>query len=77
MTYLYRLQPGQRFRLAQTPDLILGELVYCNDCRAVVKLDRPAKVCDFETADGNHVHFVRASGRLTSWSRFAPVYLER
>ena len=48
MPALQRLRPGTRFRLAEMPE-ITGVLVKANECRAVVRLDRPER--DVELTD--------------------------
>ena len=46
MPALQRLRPGTRFRLAEMPE-ITGVLVKANECRAVVRLDRPERDVEF------------------------------
>lgn len=55
---LLQLKPGRRFAAAEAPELC-GVLVRCNDCRAVVRLDRPPKFIVIRAADGREACFER------------------
>lgn len=48
---LMRLAVGRRFRCPEM-DNATGVLLKCNECRALVRWDRPPVVHDFETPDG-------------------------
>jgi hypothetical protein len=51
MPLLQWLKPGTRFRLAEMPE-ITGVLIKANECRAVVRLDRPERDVEFTDHEG-------------------------
>ena len=68
MPQLSRLSPGTRFRLVEM-DEITGTLVKANDCRAVVRLDRPEQEVEFtDPGTGELRAFKARSARTTSWA---------
>ena len=67
MPTLNRLRPGTRFRLAQMPE-ITGILLKANECRAVVRLDRPERDVEFIDQDGQPRRFVGRGTHVTSWA---------
>lgn len=67
MRFLSTLKPGTRFRLAEMPE-VTGLLVRANDCRAVVRLDRPQREVEFIAQDGEMRQFRSRGARLTSWA---------
>lgn len=70
---LATLAPGRRFRVDGMPELA-GELLAVSESRALVKLDRPPRVVDFQDGrTGEWVRFTRAGGHVTTWSPYTPV----
>src|SRR5580765_1382338 len=67
MPALQRLRPGTRFRLAEMPE-ITGVLVKANECRAVVRLDRPERDVEFTHQEGQPRHFKSRGTHVTSWA---------
>ena len=67
MRYLSTLQPGTRFRLAEMHE-VTGVLVKVNDCRAVVRLDRPEREVEFQDANGETRQFKSRGSQLLSWA---------
>ena len=67
MPALQWLPPGTRFRLVGMPE-VTGVLVKANECRAVVRLDKPERDVEFEDAEGNTRHFKTRGGQTTSWA---------
>lgn len=68
MPILRRLSPGTRFRVRETPSLV-AVLVKVNDCRAVVRLDRPdVEQVQFQETDGRIRSFQARAGNVTSWT---------
>jgi hypothetical protein len=67
MPYLIHLRPGTRFRLAGNPE-VTGQLMRCNECRAVVRLDRPEREVEFVDHDGEERHFRCRGSHVTSWA---------
>ncbi len=61
------LRPGTRFRLAGMP-AITGVLVKANDCRAVVRLDRPERDVEFTDQEGQPRRFQCPGTHVTSWA---------
>ena len=57
MPMLQGLWPGTRFRLAEMPE-ITGVLVNANQCRAVVRHDRPERDVEFSDQEGQPRRFV-------------------
>jgi hypothetical protein len=55
MPTLQRLRPETRFRLAEMPE-ITGVLLKANECRAVVRLDRPERDVEFTDHEGQPRH---------------------
>jgi hypothetical protein len=64
---LQRLRPGTKFRLAEMPE-ITGVLVKANECRAVVRLDRPEREVEFTDHDGQTRQFKSRGTHMTSWA---------
>ena len=67
MPALQRLRPGTRFRLAEMPE-ITGVLVKANECRAVVRLDRPERDVEFVDQEGQPRQFKSRGSHVTSWA---------
>jgi hypothetical protein len=67
MPYLSSLKPGTRFRLAEMPE-VTGVLVRVNECRAVVRLDRPEREVEFQDANGETRQFRSRGSQTTSWA---------
>ena len=67
MPALQRLKPGTRFRLAEMPE-ITGVLVKANECRGVVRLDRPEREVEFTDQDGQTRQFKSRGTHVTSWA---------
>jgi hypothetical protein len=67
MPYLSSLKPGTRFRLAEMPK-VTGVLVRVNECRAVVRLDRPEREVEFHDANGETRQFRSRGSQTTSWA---------
>lgn len=68
ITYLNRLAPGTRFRVAGMPEL-QGELLDCSDCSAKVRLDGGPRDVEFEDDQG---HTRRFRARRVTTTTFAP-----
>src|SRR5882757_40891 len=73
MPRLSALRPGTRFRLAELTE-VTGVLVKCNECRAVVRLDRPERDVEFTDHEGQPRRFHCRGTQVTSW---APTTLVR
>ncbi|HEY3966870.1 MAG TPA: hypothetical protein VGM05_20075 [Planctomycetaceae bacterium] len=67
MPTLQHLRPGTRFRLAEMPE-ITGVLLKANECRAVVRLDRPERDVEFSYHAGQPRRFVSRGTHVTSWA---------
>src|SRR5580765_1029347 len=67
MPMLQWLRPGTRFRLAEMPE-ITGVLVKANECRAVVRLDRPERDVEFTHQEGQPRRFQSRGTHVTSWA---------
>src|SRR5450631_1811387 len=67
MPALQRLRPGTRFRLAEMPE-ITGVLLKANECRAVVRLDRPERDVEFVDQEGHPRRFQCRGTHVTSWA---------
>lgn len=67
MPYLLHLKLGTKFRLAGTPE-VTGQLMKCNECRAVVRLDCPEREVEFVDHDGEERHFRCRGSHVTSWA---------
>jgi hypothetical protein len=67
MPYLSSLKPGTRFRLAEMLE-VTGVLVRVNECRAVVRLDHPAREVEFQDANGETRQFRSRGSQMTSWA---------
>jgi hypothetical protein len=67
MRYLSTLPPGTRFRLHEMHE-VTGVLVKVNDCRAVVRLDRPEREVEFVDQTGETRQFRSRGSRLVSWA---------
>ena len=72
MSYLMHLPPWTRFRLKGMPE-ITGVLVRSNECRAVVKLDRPVQDVEFIDANGETRQFRCRGSQTTSWASMTVV----
>lgn len=60
------LVPGWRF---DVPELrTTGVLLRVNECRAIVRLDKPVETVEFTDKHGQHREFVRRRSNETSWS---------
>ena len=66
-TYLDRLKPGTRFRLAGMPQ-VTGELVSCGDCSATVRIDGGTREVEFENEDGTTRRFRASRVTTTTWA---------
>jgi hypothetical protein len=63
---LIQLQPGTRFL---EPDSgVTGTLLMVNECRALVRLDRPPEYIDFSGPDGQRRRFRASRHTETSWA---------
>lgn len=67
MRYLSTLRPGTRFRLHEMHE-VTGVLVKLNDCRAVVRLDRPERDVEFVDHNGETRQFRSRGSQVTSWA---------
>ncbi|HEY3965843.1 MAG TPA: winged helix-turn-helix domain-containing protein [Planctomycetaceae bacterium] len=67
MPTLQRLRAGTRFRLAEMPE-ITGVLLQANECRAVVRLDRPERDVEFTDQEGQPRRFQCRGTHVTSWA---------
>ena len=67
MPNLAALPPGTRFRLVGM-EAVTGVLVQANECRAVVRLDRPVQEVEFQDASGDVRHFRCRGAHVTSWA---------
>ena len=67
MRYLSTLKPGTRFRLAEMHE-VTGTLIKVNDCRAVVRLDRPEREVQFVDHAGETRQFKSRGTKETSWA---------
>ena len=63
---LKNLPPGTRFRVVGLDET--GTLVRANDCRALVREDRPTSEVTFTDADGEVRQFKGRRSHLTSWA---------
>ena len=63
---LSSLSPGDRFACPETDQS--GRLVKANECRAVVRLDRPEREVEFEDSTGVVKSFKVKAGGITSWT---------
>src|SRR5262245_51053270 len=72
MRQIQTLRPGTRFRLHGMPE-VTGVLMKVNECRAVVRLDRPERQVEFEDADGETRRFRSRGSQMTSWAPATPV----
>ena len=66
-TYLDRLKPGTRFRLAGMPQ-VTGELISVSDCSATVRLDGGTREVEFENDDGTTRRFRASRVTTTTWA---------
>ena len=67
MRYLSTFKPGTRFRLAEMHE-VTGTLIKVNDCRAVVRLDRPERDVEFVDQAGETRQFKSRGTKETSWA---------
>jgi hypothetical protein len=66
-TYLERLKPGTRFRLADMPE-VTGTLIDCTDCSATVRIDGGMREVEFENEDGTTRRFRASRTHTTTWA---------
>ena len=66
-TYLERLKPGARFRLADMPE-VTGTLIDCTDCSATVRIDGGKREVEFENQDGTKRRFSATRATTTTWA---------
>jgi HB1/ASXL restriction endonuclease-like protein with HTH domain len=66
-TYLDRLKPGTRFRLAGMPE-VTGTLIDCTDCSANVRVDGGTREVEFENEDGATRRFSARRATTTTWA---------
>ena len=66
-TYLDRLKPGTRFRLAGMPE-VTGTLIDCTDCSATVRIDSGTREVEFENEDGTTRRFRASRTHTTTWA---------
>jgi hypothetical protein len=66
-TYLERLKPGARFRLAGMPE-VTATLVSCNECSATVRVDGGTREVEFENEDGTTRQFRASRTHTTTWA---------
>lgn len=59
--------PGTTFRAVEL-DNVTGLLLTVNECRAVVRLDRPAEEVEFTDSDGEVRHFRCRRSQRVSWA---------
>jgi hypothetical protein len=71
-TYLDRLKPGTRFRLAGMPE-VTGTLIDCTDCSATVRIDGGTREVEFENEDGTTRRFRASRTTTTTWAPAAVV----
>ncbi|MBI3866804.1 MAG: winged helix-turn-helix domain-containing protein [Planctomycetia bacterium] len=67
MPALQWLRPGTRFRLAEMPE-VTGILLKANECRALVRLDRPEQDVEFADQEGQPRRFQCRGTHVTSWA---------
>lgn len=72
MPCIRTLRPGTRFRLHGMPE-VTGVLLKVNECRAVVRLDRPEREVEFVDGEGEKRQFRSRGSLLTSWATATPV----
>ena len=66
-TYLDRLKPGNRFRLAGMPE-VTGTLIDCTDCSATVRIDGGTREVEIENQDGTTRRFRASRVTTTTWA---------
>ena len=66
-TYLDRLKPGTRFRLAGMPE-VMGTLIDCTDCSATVRLEGGTRDVEIENQDGTTRRFRASRTTTTTWA---------
>ena len=66
-TYLDRLKPGTRFRLAGMPE-VTGTLIDCTDCSATVRIDGGTREVEIENQDGTTRRFRASRTTTTTWA---------
>ena len=66
-TYLERLKPGTRFRVAGMPE-ITGTLIDCTDCSATVRIDGGTCEVEIENQDGTTRRFSARRATTTTWA---------
>jgi hypothetical protein len=66
-TYLDRLSPGTRFRLAGMPQ-VTGTLIDCTDCSATVRIDGGTREVEIENQDGTTRRFRASRVTTTTWA---------
>ena len=66
-TYLDRLKPGTRFRLAGMPE-VTGTLIDCTDCSATVRIDGGTREVEIENQDGTTRRFRASRVTTTTWA---------
>ena len=66
-TYLDRLKPGTRFRLAGMPE-VTGTLIDCTDCSATVRIDGGTREVEIENQDGTTRRFRASRATTTTWA---------
>ena len=66
-TYLDRLKPGTRFRLAGMPQ-VTGTLINVSDCSATVRIDGGTREVEFENEDGTTRRFRASRTTTTTWA---------
>ncbi|MBI3861030.1 MAG: winged helix-turn-helix domain-containing protein, partial [Planctomycetia bacterium] len=67
MPALQWLRPGTRFRLAEMPE-VTGVLLKANECRALVRLDRPEQDVECTDQEGQPRRFPCRGTHVTSWA---------
>lgn len=58
---LSQLEPGTRFRIVELPEAGTAVLLKVNDCRALIRRDRPPEYVHYTTATGREVEFYRTA----------------
>src|SRR5688500_14925113 len=66
-TYLDRLKPGTRFRLAGMPE-VTGTLIDCTDCSATVRVDGGSREVEIEKPDGTTRRFRASRSHTSTWA---------
>ena len=66
-TYFQHLKPDMRFRLVGMPEVI-GELLSCSDCTAVVRIEGGTRDVEIDNPDGTTRRFRARRATATTWA---------